>query len=129
MPLTKVYAPKHLPSQKVKLLCDAVHEALISTCAVPINDVFQLISRFEPDEIILDPHFGNVNRSSDASVVEILYLVGRTDDQKRSLFRNISDKAVQIGFRSDDITIALIENTRMDWSLGNGVAYADIHTK
>lgn len=129
MPLTKISAPKHLPSSRVKALAEAVQEGLVKTCNVPPNDLFQLISRFEAEEIILDPHFGGVSRSNDACIVEVVFLTGRTDDQKRALFRHISDGAVQAGFRADDVMVALVENSRMDWSLGNGVAYADHHSK
>lgn len=129
MPLTKISAPRQLSYDKIKALAEAIQEGLVKTCNVPPNDLFQLISRFEADEIILDPHFGGVNRSNDACVVEIVFLIGRTDDQKRALFRHIADRAVQAGFRADDVMVALVENSRMDWSLGNGVAYADHHSK
>jgi phenylpyruvate tautomerase PptA (4-oxalocrotonate tautomerase family) len=125
MPLTKISAPKHLSAQMVGALADAVQDALVKTCNVPPKDLFQLITRFGAEEIILDPHFGGFNRSHDACIVEIVFLTGRTDDQKRALFRHISETAVQAGFRPDDIMVALVENTRMDWSLGNGIAYAD----
>jgi len=129
MPLTKISAPKHLPSSMVKALAEAVQDGLVKTCNVPPNDLFQLISRFEAEEIVLDPHFGGVSRSSSACIAEIVFLIGRTDDQKRALFRHISARAVQAGFRADDIMVALVENSRMDWSLGHGVAYADQHSK
>ncbi len=129
MPLTKISAPKHLAQAQVKALAEAVQDGLVKTCNVPPNDLFQLISRFDSDEMILDPHFGGVNRSKDACVVEVVFLLGRTDDQKRALFRYVADQAVQAGFRADDIMIALVENSRMDWSLGLGVAYADHHSK
>lgn len=125
MPLTKISAPKHLLTERIKALAEAVQDGLVNTCNVPPNDLFQLISRFEVDEIILDPHFGGVNRSADTCIIEIVFLVGRTDDQKRALFRHIVERAVQAGFRADDVMIALVENSRMDWSLGHGVAYAD----
>lgn len=126
MPLTKICAPKHLPMEKARALAKAVQEALVETCKVPRDDLFQLISRFEADEMIQHPHFGGVARSGDACVVEIVYLAGRTDDQKRALYREISLRAVQAGYRADDVMVALMENTRMDWSLGQGLAYADI---
>ncbi|MES2951806.1 MAG: tautomerase family protein [Pseudomonadota bacterium] len=125
MPLTKISAPRHLPSSQVKALAEAVQDGLVKTCNVPPKDLFQLISRFEAEDMVLDPHFGGVNRSSDACIAEIVFLTGRTDDQKRALFRHISDRAVLAGFRADDIMVALVENSRMDWSLGHGEAYAD----
>jgi Tautomerase enzyme len=125
MPLTRISAPKHLEFTKVKALADAVQGGLVETCGVPPKDLFQLIFRFEAEEMILDPTFGGVNRSRDACIAEVTFLRGRTDDQKRGLFRYISAKAVAAGFRSDDVMIALTENSHMDWSLGLGVAYAD----
>lgn len=129
MPLTKISAPRHLAQGQVKALAQAIQDGLVKTCNVPPNDLFQLISRFDSDEMILDPHFGGVNRSKDACVVEVVFLLGRTDDQKRALFRHVAEHAVLAGFRADDIMIALVENSRMDWSLGLGVAYADHHSK
>lgn len=40
-------------------------------------------------------------------------------------FRHVCERTVAAGFRSDDVMIALNENSRMNWSLGLGVAYAD----
>lgn len=125
MPLIKVYAPKHLPSVRVKAFADAVQDGLVKTCKVPPNDLFQLISRFEQEAMILDRDFGNVVRSADACIAEITFLTGRTDEQKRSLFQHVAAGAVEAGFRADDIMITLIENSKMDWSLGLGLAYAD----
>jgi phenylpyruvate tautomerase PptA (4-oxalocrotonate tautomerase family) len=129
MPLTKISAPRHLSSNQVRALAAAVQDGLVKNCNVPANDLFQLISRFDADDIILDPHFGGVNRSRDACVIEVVFLVGRTDDQKRALFRHVADLAVQAGFRADDVMISLLENSRMDWSIGLGVAYADQASK
>lgn len=129
MPLTKISVPRHLSSHQVGALAAAVQDGLVKTCNVPPNDLFQLVSRFDAGEIVLDPHFGGVNRSNDACVIEVVFLTGRSDDQKRALFRHIAEQAVQAGFRADDVMVALVENTRMDWSLGLGVAYADHHSK
>jgi len=76
----------------------------------------------------LDQSFGGVTRSSDAWIVEVTFLRGRTDDQKRPLFRYIVAGATEAGFRPNDIMIALTESPHVDWSLGLGVAYAD-HVK
>jgi phenylpyruvate tautomerase PptA (4-oxalocrotonate tautomerase family) len=125
MPLTKIYAPKHLEVLKVKSFADAVQEGLVQTCNVPPKDLFQLITRLEREEMILDPTFGGVSRSGDACIAEITFLRGRTDEQKRNLFKHVTALAVAAGFRPDNVMIALTENSHMDWSLGLGVAYAD----
>jgi len=109
----------------VKSLAEAVQDGLVQTCKVPPKDLFQVITRFESEEMILAPTFGGENRSPDACIVEITFLRGRTDEQKRSLSRHISARAVAAGFRPDDVMVALTENSHMDWSLGHGLAYAD----
>lgn len=128
MPLTRISAPSHLAFGQVKALAQAVHEGLVQTCNVPVDDLFQLISRHDREAMILHPTFGGVNRTSDACIVEVTFLRGRTDDQKRRLFRHIAQRAVDAGFLSDDVVVALTENSQLDWSLGRGVAYAD-HAK
>ena len=72
---------------------------------------------------MIDPTFPNVDRTTDASIVEILFLTGRTDERKRSLYRAIAAAAVAGGFRPDDVMVALVENEPIDWSLGRGEAY------
>jgi phenylpyruvate tautomerase PptA (4-oxalocrotonate tautomerase family) len=126
MPLTRITAPRHLPIVQIKSLAAAVQDGLVMTCNVPPNDLFQVLVRVDKDELILDPSFGGVTRSADACIVEITFLAGRSDDQKRALFAHICSRAVAAGFRADDVMVALIENTRMDWSLGKGIAYADV---
>jgi len=125
MPLTRISVPQHLDPTLTRALADAVQAGLVHTCQVPPDDLFQLITRFEPQAMILDPGFGGVSRSRDACIVEITFLSGRSDEQKRALFRHIAERAVAAGLRADDVMVALTENTRMDWSLGRGVAYAD----
>jgi phenylpyruvate tautomerase PptA (4-oxalocrotonate tautomerase family) len=123
MPLSRISVPHHLSTTQVKALADAVQAGLVSTCKVPVDDHFQLITRFAADDMILNPTFGGMARTSDASIVEITFLQGRTDDQKRALYRSVTDLAVVAGFKADDIMISLSENTMMDWTLGRGLAF------
>ena len=123
MPLVRISIPAHLTAEKARALADAVHGALVSTCNIPANERFQLISRFSDTNMLIDPTFPDVERSADASIVEITLLTGRNDDRKRSLYRAIAAGAVAAGFRSDDMMVALIENGPIDWSLGRGEAY------
>ena len=125
MPLARISVPAHMTAAKVQTLADAVHAALVSTCDVPANERFQLVSRYAERDIIIDPTFPNLQRTADASIVEITFLAGRTDDKKRSLYRAIVAGAVAGGFRSDDIMVALVENAPIDWSLGRGEAYEE----
>lgn len=93
---------------------------------MPPEDLFQLINRYKSGEIIIHPEYGGVNRTEDTCIIEIIYLLGRSDEQKRALYRQLVDQAVAVGFKADDIMITLIENDKMDWSLGKGLAYLDV---
>lgn len=126
MPLARISIPAHLSARQARVLADAVHAGLERTCGVPAADRFQLILRLPEDAMILDPHFGDVSRSRNASVVEITFLRGRSDAQKRALFQSIATQAEAGGLAPDDILIALTENSPVDWSLGRGLAFQDI---
>ena len=125
MPLTRLSVPDHLSAQQVRGLADAVHDALVECCDVPQGDRFQLVSRFERDHLILDPNFGDVQRTADACVIEITFLSGHTDAQKRRLYRDLAARAAGIGLAQDDLVVGLVENGAIDWSLGRGRAYVD----
>ena len=123
MPLTKISVPQYLAASRVRALADAVQTGLVSTCNVPSDDCFQLINRFAADDMVLNPTFGGMARTNDASVVEITLLQGRSDDQKRALYRCVTDLAVVAGFKADDIMMALTENAAIDWTLGQGQSF------
>ena len=127
MPLTRLSVPAAVPTRKVRALADAVHDGLVATCDVPPKDRFQLITAFEADRMILDPTFPDLQRSAEASIVDILFLEGRSVAQKAALFRHITTAAIEAGFRGDDIMIVLSENAPTDWSLGKGLSYGLNH--
>ena len=125
MPIARISVPAHMTADKIQTLADAVHEALVSTCDIPANERFQLVSRFADRDMIIDPTFPNMNRTADASIVEITWLAGRNAEKKRALYKAIVAGAAAGGFRPDDVMVALLENTPIDWSLGRGEAYED----
>ena len=123
--------PWHGPKPAV---LDAMHAAdgltaaaplLVETCSVRDDDLFQLVSLFPSRRMIIDPTYGDVRRTSEASIVEILFLTGPTVDQKSRLFHAIAERAVRAAFKGDDIMITLTENAANDWSLGFGRAFRE----
>jgi hypothetical protein len=123
MPLIRLYVPTQLNAERIEHLAQAVHSGLVSTCGVPEKDRFVLVLPQPPGSMLLDPDYGNVSRSNDASIVEITFLAGRTDGQKRQLYQWVCEHAEAKGWRPDDIMLALMENQRIDWSLGRGLAF------
>ena len=127
MPLARISVPSLLSPAKVRALADAVHHGLVTTCGVPDKNRFQLVSSYPSGSMILDPTFPNFRRSAEACVIEILFLEGRTTEQKSRLFQTIAARALDAGFSSDDIMIALVENAPTDWSLGRGLSFGKDH--
>jgi len=125
MPIARISVPAHMTADKIQTLADAVHEALVSTCDIPANERFQLVSRFADRDMIIDPTFPDMDRTADASIVEITWLAGRNAEKKRALYKAIVAGAVAGGFRPDDVMVALLENKPIDWSLGRGEAYGE----
>jgi hypothetical protein len=74
--------------------------------------------------MFIDPTYGDVKRTPDGSIIEILLLEGRTAEQKKNLFRRIADRAAGAGFAGDDVMITLVENAPFNWSLGQGRAFS-----
>ena len=125
MPIARISVPAHMTADKIQTLADAVHEALVSTCNIPANERFQLVSRFAERDMIIDPTFPDMNRTAEASIVEITWLAGRNAEKKGALYKAIVTGAVAGGFRPDDVMVALLENKPIDWSLGRGEAYEE----
>lgn len=124
MPLIRLSVPAAMPMSKARALADSVHQSLVETCAVPPDDCFQLIAHFAPEAMVLHPTFPDVQRTPEASVIEILFIEGRSPAQKNALFQRITERAGEAGFVADDLLIGLSENSAADWCAGQGRAFA-----
>jgi 4-oxalocrotonate tautomerase len=123
MPLVRISIPAHFTPERQQALSAAVHESMVATINVPAADRFQIITRHAPAELVIDPTFLDIERGSDAVVVHITLRAGRTNDQKRALYAQITEIASRTaGMRPEDIMIGLSENTPPDWSFGKGIA-------
>jgi 4-oxalocrotonate tautomerase len=123
MPLVRISIPTHFTSERQRALSAAVHDSMIATINVPAADRFQIITRHAPEDLVIDPTFLDIERGRDATVVHITLRAGRTNDQKRALYAQITEIAFRTaGLRPQDIMIVLSENTLPDWSFGNGIA-------
>jgi hypothetical protein len=55
--------------------------------------------------------------------IQVTLRGGRTLDQKKAFYKAIADGLNErIGLRREDVFINLVENTKDDWSFGNGLA-------
>jgi phenylpyruvate tautomerase PptA (4-oxalocrotonate tautomerase family) len=74
-------------------------------------------------QLVADPTFMGMERSTDFVLIQIFLSRGRTTATKQALYRSIAGRlAKSLGLRSDDVMIVLTEIGLEDWSFGRGEA-------
>jgi phenylpyruvate tautomerase PptA (4-oxalocrotonate tautomerase family) len=96
-----------------------VHRALVEAIGVPELDRFQLLTEHEPGDLVYDPGYLGIARTTDIVIVQITISAGRTLAQKRALFRRIADNFAGLGLRREDAWINLVEVARENWSFAH----------
>jgi 4-oxalocrotonate tautomerase len=123
MPLVRIDLRQGKPPDYVRAIGDAVHRAMVECLNVPERDHFQIIGEHAPERLIYDPAYLEVGRSDDVVVVQVTLSAGRTREQKQRFYaRLVALLEQRPGVRSQDVIINLVEDTRDDWSFGNGEA-------
>src|SRR5512143_2153013 len=123
MPLVRISLREGKSTQARQAISDAVHQAMVDSINVPINDRFQIITQHAPEGLVTDPTYLGVDRSSDVIVIQITLNVGRSLELKRALYMRIVHLLVETaGVRPQDVIINLLEVPKENWSFGNGEA-------
>ena len=126
MPLVRISIHKGRTAEFRRKLGDAVHRALVQTFNVPEADRFQLLTEHEPGDLVYDPGYLEIARTSDIVIIQITLSSGRTLAQKRALYRRIAENVARLGVRREDVWINLVEVVKENWSFGLGEAsYAE----
>ena len=122
MPLVRISVLKGKRPAWRQQLGEAVHEALVKTINVPVQDRFQVLSEHEAGDLVYDPGYLGIARSNDIVIVQITLSVGRTLTQKRALYRRIAENLARLGVRREDVWVNLVEVAKENWSFGLGEA-------
>jgi phenylpyruvate tautomerase PptA (4-oxalocrotonate tautomerase family) len=123
MPLVRidVIENRRTPAQ-LHELADVVQDVMLDTFAAPARDRYQIITEHRPGQIIAEDTGLGFTRTDDLVVVQV-FQQGRTEDQKRAMYRALAERLQQrTGLDPQDLIISVTENTRADWSFGEGVA-------
>ncbi|MFO1246318.1 MAG: tautomerase family protein [Ramlibacter sp.] len=124
MPLVRIDTPAATSRTEAAALSQAVHRALVEQFTVPPDDLFQLISRRAPDEIVCTPEYLGVRHSDRVAFIQVFLAPGRTVGRKEAFYAQVArDAARETGFLADDVLINLVETLRENWSFGGGVAH------
>jgi 4-oxalocrotonate tautomerase len=123
MPLARIDVPRGRTATFRRIVSDVVYEAMLDTLKVPANDRFQVITEHDAQDLVLDPSYLDIQRSSACIVIQLTLNDGRTVDQKRAFYKAVADGLHgRAGMRREDVLISLVEVRKENWSFGNGEA-------
>jgi phenylpyruvate tautomerase PptA (4-oxalocrotonate tautomerase family) len=121
MPFIRSAVKRDTTPEQKQAIVDGVHQALVESIGMPSEELFNLISEYEPENFFYDRRFNGIARSDSLVVIEITMRRGRSDAMKRALYANIAANLEKMGGISPkDIFIFMHENDYSDWSVGNG---------
>lgn len=123
MPFVRIDVLSERNADNLTALGDCVHQALIETIDIPSDDLFQLLNAHEPGRLRYDPQYLGVHRDDDIVFVSITMGRGRTDSQKTSLYKRITELVQErTGVEPRNVFISVTETGFADWSFGEGEA-------
>src|SRR5690349_1688296 len=89
MPLVRIELPSGLAGQG-RAVADVVHDALVATMGVPVDDRFQIVTE-HGDGLIVSPEYLGLRHGPNALVIQITLNAGRSTAQKKALYRAVAD--------------------------------------
>jgi phenylpyruvate tautomerase PptA (4-oxalocrotonate tautomerase family) len=108
--------------QQLRRVADVIQDVMLDHFAAPPRDRYQLISEHKAGQIIAEDTGLGFDRTDDIIVVQIAQQ-GRTGEQKQRAYKELADRLhTETGLAPTDLIVFVVENTREDWSFGNGVA-------
>ncbi|MFZ6773560.1 tautomerase family protein [Undibacterium sp. SXout7W] len=121
MPFIRTAVKKGCSAARKKDIVHGIHQALIDSIHMPEDELFNLLTEYEPDDFFYSRTFNGIARSDDLVVVEITMRRGRSDAMKKDLYAKIAENLQKCAAVSPaDIFIFTHENDYSDWSVGNG---------
>jgi phenylpyruvate tautomerase PptA (4-oxalocrotonate tautomerase family) len=123
MPLVKVNLRNGRSADEKDAIATAIQDALVSTLGVPEADRFQLFNEFDAESFRHTSAYLGLTYSDQLLMVEITFLVGRDDGQKKWLLSEINRNLVAAGVvAADDVFVLITEIGRANVSFGQGLA-------
>ena len=123
MPLVRIDLRKGKDLTYRQEIGRVVYEAMVAVAGVPGNARFQVVSEHDADNFLFDAGYLGVDRSDDLVIIQITWNEGRTVDQKKALYKAITDGLAKApGISPEDVFIKLVDVRRENWSIGKGEA-------
>jgi 4-oxalocrotonate tautomerase len=123
MPLVRIDVLEGRSEAELTAISDAVHRALTECFGVPQRDRFQVIAEHRKGRLLYDADYLGVRRTDGIVFIQVILSAGRSTEQKTAFYARTAELIVEgAHLRREDVTVVLVENTRDNWSFGNGVA-------
>lgn len=99
----------------------SIHQALVEAIGMPVDELFNMVTPYQPENYFFDKTFNGYTRSDRPVVIEITMRRGRSDAMKKELYRLIAEKLnIEAQVDPSDVFIFVHENDYSDWSVGGG---------
>jgi 4-oxalocrotonate tautomerase len=123
VPIARIDLPPGKGPEYRSAVGDAVYQAMIGALSVPKDDRFQIIVEHDPSELVIDPNYLGIHRTTEAIIIQITLNEGRTLEVKKAFYKAVVDGLHdKVGLRREDVVINLVEVKKENWSFGNGEA-------
>ena len=123
MPLVRIDLVEGRSAPQVAAISNAIQRALVDCLDVPERDQFQVINEHSPGRLIYNSGYLGVERTDGIVIAQVFLSSGRSTAQKQAFYARAAELlATEAAMRLEDVTIVLTENTRADWSFGQGLA-------
>ena len=123
MPLLHISLRAGKPETYRQAIFDSLYRAMRETFNVPEDDQFMTITEHDAASFRYSASYLDITRSDDVVFIQITANNTRNQEQKRALFRRISELLGENpGIRPEDIFVNIVEVLKENWSFGHGLA-------
>jgi 4-oxalocrotonate tautomerase len=123
MPLVRIDVLEGRSEGELGAISAAVHRALTECFGVPQRDRFQVITEHRKGRLLYDPEYLGLHRTDGIVFIQVILSAGRSVEQKSAFYARTAELIAEgARLRREDVTIVLVENTRENWSFGDGIA-------
>ena len=123
MPLTRISIRRGKPEAYRKKIMTNIYDSMHEVFDVPEDDYFMVLSEHDETDFMFPSRFLGMAHSENFVLIQITCNNTRNLDQKKALYKRIVDRLqADPGIAPSDVLINLVEVTKENWSMGNGLA-------
>lgn len=100
---------------QIRRLSAALHESLVEGLLMPGDDLFQIFTLHDDDELVFSRTFPDADRD-EIIFVEVLASYGYPPETKQKMYEAMVEKTTALGIRPDTLLISIVEiDGRYNW--------------